>query len=185
MDREAWWATVHGITKSQTRLKRLRMHTSIESFKENLIMCSARGNVKSRESILLQLEFPVEDFFFLCQVDCRMSFRQEYWSGWPFPSSGDLPDPGIQTRSPALQADSLPPELPGKPCMMIYIPENIKESRQIQLLIKYNFPGDSPLSYATMSRTGLFHSYLLASNLPCPFRKAHFLNVFFKTFIRV
>ena len=37
--------------------------------------------------------------------------RQEYWSGLPFPSPGDLPDPGIESRSPALQADSLPPEL--------------------------------------------------------------------------
>ena len=34
--------------------------------------------------------------------------RQEYCSGWPFPSPGDLPNPGIKPRSPALQADSLP-----------------------------------------------------------------------------
>ena len=34
--------------------------------------------------------------------------RQEYWSGLPFPSPGDLPDPGIKPRTPALQADSLP-----------------------------------------------------------------------------
>ena len=40
--------------------------------------------------------------------------RQEYWSGLPFPSPGDLPDPGIKPRSPALQADSLPTELWGK-----------------------------------------------------------------------
>ena len=37
--------------------------------------------------------------------------RQEYWSGLPFPSPGDLPDPGIEPRSPALQADSLPTDL--------------------------------------------------------------------------
>jgi len=42
-------------------------------------------------------------------------FRQEYWSGLPFPPPGDLPDPGIKPRSPALQADSLPSELLGKP----------------------------------------------------------------------
>ena len=41
--------------------------------------------------------------------------RQEYWSGLPFPSPGDLPYPGIEPRSSALQADSLPSELPGKP----------------------------------------------------------------------
>ena len=34
--------------------------------------------------------------------------RQEYWSGLPFPSPGDLPDPGIEPKSPTLQADTLP-----------------------------------------------------------------------------
>ena len=48
-----------------------------------------------------------------CQAPLFMGFsRQEYWSGLPFPSPGDLPDPGIEPRSPALQADSLPTELP-------------------------------------------------------------------------
>ena len=42
-------------------------------------------------------------------------FRQEYWSGSPFPSPGDLPDRGIKPGFPALQADSLPTELRGKP----------------------------------------------------------------------
>ena len=41
--------------------------------------------------------------------------RQEYWSGWPCPSPGDLPDQEIEPGSPALQADSLPSEPPGKP----------------------------------------------------------------------
>ena len=40
--------------------------------------------------------------------------RQEYWSELPFPSPGDLPDPGIELRSPVLQADSLQSEPPGK-----------------------------------------------------------------------
>ena len=40
--------------------------------------------------------------------------RKEHWSGLSFPSLGDLPDPGIETGSPAVQADSLPSELPGK-----------------------------------------------------------------------
>ena len=40
--------------------------------------------------------------------------RQGYWSGLPFPSPGNIPDPGIKPRSPALKADSLPTELPGK-----------------------------------------------------------------------
>ena len=41
--------------------------------------------------------------------------RPEYQSGEPFPSPGDLPDPGIELGSPLLQADSLPYEPPGKP----------------------------------------------------------------------
>ena len=40
--------------------------------------------------------------------------RQEYWSGLPFLPPGDLPDPGIKPGSPALQADTLPSERPGK-----------------------------------------------------------------------
>ena len=48
------------------------------------------------------------------QAPPSMGFSwQEYWSGLPFPSPGDLPDPGIEPRSPALQADALPSEPPG------------------------------------------------------------------------
>ena len=47
-----------------------------------------------------------------CQAPLSVEFsRQEYWSGLPFPSPGDLPDPGIEPRSPALLADDLPTEL--------------------------------------------------------------------------
>ena len=47
-----------------------------------------------------------------CQAPLSMGFsKQEYWTGLPFPSPGDLPDPEIEPRSPALQAGSLPDEL--------------------------------------------------------------------------
>ena len=50
-----------------------------------------------------------------CQVPLSMGFpRQEYWSGLPFPFPGELPDPGIESRSPTLEADALPTELHGK-----------------------------------------------------------------------
>ena len=50
------------------------------------------------------------------QAPLSMGFsRQEYWIGLPFPPPGDLPDPGIEPGSPALQADSLPSKPPGKP----------------------------------------------------------------------
>ena len=48
-------------------------------------------------------------------LTCTTREAQEYWSGQPIPSPGDLPDPGIEPGSPALQADSLPAEPPGKP----------------------------------------------------------------------
>ena len=49
------------------------------------------------------------------QAPPSMEFSgQECWSGLPFPSPGDLPDPGIKPGSPALQADALPSEPPGK-----------------------------------------------------------------------
>ena len=50
------------------------------------------------------------------QAPQSMGFsRQEYWSGLPFPSPGDLPDPGIKPGSPTLEADALTSEPPGKP----------------------------------------------------------------------
>ena len=50
-----------------------------------------------------------------CQAPPSMGFsRQECWSGLPFPSPGDLPDPGIEPGSPALQAVALPSEPPEK-----------------------------------------------------------------------
>ena len=50
------------------------------------------------------------------QAPPSMGFsRQEYWSGLPFPYTGDLPNPGVEPGSPALQTDALPSEPPGKP----------------------------------------------------------------------
>ena len=50
------------------------------------------------------------------QAPPSMGFsRQECWSGLPFPYPGDFPDPGIELRSPTLQADALPSEPPGRP----------------------------------------------------------------------
>jgi len=75
MDRGAWWATIHGVAKSQTRLS----------------------------------DFCVCVWTVIFQAPLSVRFlRQEYWSGLPFPSPGDLLDPGIELESPALQADSLP-----------------------------------------------------------------------------
>ena len=51
------------------------------------------------------------------QASPSMRFsKQEYWNGLPFPSPGDLPDPGIEPRSPTLEADALTSEPPGNRC---------------------------------------------------------------------
>ena len=64
------------------------------------------------------------------QAPPSMGFpRQECWTGLPVPSPGDLPDPGIEPRSPALQADSLPSE---PPCMVTNL-DSILKSRVITL----------------------------------------------------
>ena len=58
--------------------------------------------------------------------------RQEYWSGLPFPSPGDLPDPGIKPRSPALQADALLSEPPGNPrSQRKAMPNNVQITVQV------------------------------------------------------
>ena len=57
--------------------------------------------------------------------------RQEYWSGLPFPSSGDLPDTGIKPRSPTLQGDSLSSEPPGKP-------QNLLSFMNLQIVIVFD-----------------------------------------------
>ena len=63
--------------------------------------------------------------------------RQEYWSGVPFPSPGDLPDPGIELQSSTLQADSLPPRPPGKsPCYVYFV---MIEEKKILLKTVLNF----------------------------------------------
>ena len=49
--------------------------------------------------------------------------RQEFWRGLPFPSPGDLPDPGIEPASPALTARFFIPEPPGKPCAHVDEPK--------------------------------------------------------------
>ena len=74
--------------------------------------------------------------------------RQEHWSELPFTSPGDLPNPGIEATSPALQADSLPSESPGKPCDII-LNKKIIDWRE--------FPG------GPVVRTQCFHCSCLGS----------------------
>ena len=69
----------------------------------------------SKLSSLSRVQLFVTPWTVANQAPPSMGFsRQEYWSGLPFPSPGDLPNPGIKPGSPALQADTLPSEPPGK-----------------------------------------------------------------------
>ena len=72
------------------------------------------------------------------QVPLSTGFsRPEYWRGLPFPSPGNLPDPGIKPRCPALQADSLPSELRGRP---IEINSELKEKdNMFKIILGYSY----------------------------------------------
>ena len=72
-------------------------------------MPSSRGSSQPRDRT--QASHPARGFFTIRGT----REAHESWSGEPIPSPGGLPDPGIELMSPALQADSLPAELPGKP----------------------------------------------------------------------
>jgi len=70
------------------------------------------------------------------QAPPSMEFsRQEYWSELPFPSRGDLPNPEIEPTSPALQAETLPPEPPGKPPKNLYTTQFQKSNLEEKDLI--------------------------------------------------
>ena len=69
---------------------------------------------KVKVKLLSRVRLFVTPWTVAYQAPPSMGFsRQECWSGWTFPSSGDLPDPGIKPGSPALQANTLPSEPPG------------------------------------------------------------------------
>ena len=86
-------------------------------------VCSVRGHVALGKGCVCVYVCVAKSYPTLCNsMDCSSPgssvcgiLRQEYWSGLPFPSPEDLPNPGIEPRSPTMQADSLPSEPPGKP----------------------------------------------------------------------
>ena len=63
--------------------------------------------------------------------------RPEYWSGQPFPSPGELPNPGIEPRSPALQADSLPAGPQGQPKGRVYACKKKQKQTQTFLPVQW------------------------------------------------
>ena len=99
MDMEAWRAAIHGVTKSPAE--------QLSEWTE--LMCVYY--------LLSHVWLSVTPWTVACQFPLSMKFsKQEYWSWLPFPSPGDIPDPGIKAGSPALQADVLLSELPLRSC---------------------------------------------------------------------
>ena len=76
--------------------------------------------------------------------------RQEYWSGKRFLSLGDLPNPGIEPGSLALQADSLPSELPGKTCVLLKLSKGLRT-----LGCRFIFSGFLPWKWKSLSHVRL------------------------------
>ena len=76
---------------------------------------SAIGSLKVKVKSLSHVQLFATPWIVAYQVPLSMGFpRQEYWSGLPFPSPGELPDPGIEPESPALAGGFFTAEPPGK-----------------------------------------------------------------------
>ena len=103
------------------------------------------------------------------QAPLSMGFsRQEYWSGLPFPSPGDLPDPEMEPRASALQEDALPSEPLGKPTIYFYFLPHPHSMWDFSSLTRDGTPVPSALEGGVLSTEPLgksqissfFNSYL-------------------------
>ena len=98
--------------------------------------------------------------------------RQEYWSGLPFPSPVDLPNPGIKPWSPALQADSLSTEPPGNPLWIWWVIVRVPLALKYQHYFMCHL-SDSTSGLLVMNRNISFYLYFLKvmKNKECIFRR--------------
>ena len=95
---------------------------------ETMITTTLKKKVKS----LSRVRLVATPWTVALQAPPSMGFsRQEYWSGLPFPSPGDLLDLGIEPRSPASKADSLPSEPPGKPDSTKLVTKKQKQTEKL------------------------------------------------------
>ena len=105
-----WYAAVHGVAKGEAWLSNWTTFL-VKNLSNHHYSNKERKKVKVkllRHVRLFATSWPVAH-----QAPPSTGFsRQEYWRELPFPSPGDLPDPGIEPVSPALQADALPSEPP-------------------------------------------------------------------------
>ena len=103
--------------KMYSRCKGLKIIKHLYTLKFKIIYTTTiRQDILSLSLVTKSCLTLATPYTIACQAPLSMRFsRQEYWSGLSFPSPGDLPDPGIEPRSPALQANSFLIELWGKP----------------------------------------------------------------------
>ena len=110
--------------KGDKNLKIIRNSWHFPTGQRDLISHVVKVKVKSLSCVRLF----VTPWAIAYQAPPSIGFsRQEYWSGLPFPSPGDLPDSGIEPRSPALQADALTSEPPVKPSHVVKVIVNSKK----------------------------------------------------------
>ena len=102
-------------------------------------------------------------------TQCMEFSRPEYWSGEPCPPPGDLPNPGIEPRSPALQVDSLPAEPQGKPNLYHYIIlEHFITAKRCPLAVTLHFPlPQADINLLSVS-LDLSHAWLLPLSIMFP-----------------
>ena len=103
--------------------------------------------------------------------------QQEYWSGLPGSPPGDLPKPGIEPRSPALQADSLPSEPPGKPIQLMKWPHYHLQAHGSMCLVVtfyYNYLSSRSFSLFIRETQDTFFSRLLCSSYARISARGHF-----------
>ena len=115
MDRGAWPNTVHGVAKNRIQLKHAQKNHSYIPLPEASKQTRPNSYLEDKLVKSFSVWLLATPWTVAYQALPSMGFsRQEYWSGLPFPSPGDLPNPGIEPGSPTLQTDALPSEPPGK-----------------------------------------------------------------------